>query len=176
MKQILLWLRDGINALNERAGRLASWFTLLLAILICTDVFMRYGLNVTKIWVLDLKVYLFSLIFLLGGAYTLLHDRHVRVDVFYANWPPRRKAWADLLGGLLLLLPWCAVVVQVAWHYAYASYQINESSEQTGGLPALYVLKFCMFVGFGLLTLQAISSIASALLVLLGEAETPHQQ
>lgn len=151
------------DRINELAGRFASYFTALLVLLICIDVLARYFFDTTYIWVLDLEKYFFAMIFLLGAGYAFKEDKHVRVDIFYAKGTPKQKAWINLSGGVLFLLPWCIVVLQVAFRYANYSLSINESSAQQGGLPYLFILKFIIFIGFVLLTLQAISSIIRSL-------------
>lgn len=154
------------DLINEKVGNWTSYFTAILVLVICIDVAARYLFSVTYIWILEIEIYLFALIFLLGSGYAFKHDKHVRVDVFYSKASPKGKAWINLIGGVLFLLPWCVVVLQVAWRYAEASYLMNESSAQQGGLPALYLLKFIILLGFVLLTLQAISSIIRSVLVI----------
>lgn len=168
----LLKIAAVFERINEAAGKLASYFTAALVLLIGVDVLARYLFDTTFIWVLELEIYFFAIIFLLGAGYAFKHDRHVRVDVFYANWSIKRKAWVNLLGGLFFLLPWCVVILQVAYRYAAYSFSINESSAQQGGLPFLYILKFIIFLGFVLLTLQAVASIIKSVAILNNHSET----
>ena len=127
--------------INEYIGRVVSYFTAALVLLICIDVFSRYFFKSTVIWIVELEIYFFALVFLLGAGYAFKYDKHVRVDVFYSKARPKTKAWINLIGGLFFLLPWCIVVLQVAYRYARNSFLINEGSPQPGGLPALYLLK-----------------------------------
>lgn len=157
-----------IDRFNQRMGQWAGVASALLVLIIGIDVLARYWFQVTYVWVLELETYCFAAIFLLGGAYAFQRDRHVRVDVFYARAGFRRKAWIDLIGGLLFLLPWCVVVLQVAYRYAAYSWGIQESSPQQGGLPMLYVLKSMILLGFVLMTLQAIAAVLRSLRVLYG--------
>ncbi|NJK83786.1 MAG: TRAP transporter small permease subunit [Saprospiraceae bacterium] len=113
----------------------------------------------TAAWVIELEWHIFAIIFLLGGAYAFKHDRHVRVDLFYTHFSEREKAWLNLLGSLLLLIPWCIVTIFYSTKYALLSYQIQETSSDPGGLPALYVLKFIIVIGFILVLLQGMASI-----------------
>ena len=113
------------------------------------------------------------MIFLLGAGYAFQHDKHVRVDVFYSEGKPKTKAWVNLIGGILFLLPWCVVVLQVAYRYAQNSFLINESSSQPGGLPALYLLKSAIFIGFTFLLLQAIASVIRSLIIILDKESVP---
>ncbi len=152
-----------IDGLNEKVGSFISNFNHLLVLLICLDVVMRYLFNFSKIWIMELELYFYSLIFLWGSAFALKHERHVRVDLFYSKMSARGKAIVDLIGGVLFLLPWCIVIMIVSFDYALISFKIGESSSQPGGLPALYILKFAVFIGFTLLFLQGISSILKSI-------------
>jgi len=163
----MLKLSQALDAINERVGQAISWFTALLVALICIDVLMRYLFNFTLIWMGELEIYFFSLCFLLGAGYAFKHDKHVRVDLFYSKMSPKGQARVNLIGGLLFLLPWTLITIIVASRYAYFSFIIGESSSQVGGLPALYILKFSIVLGFLLLLFQGISSISKSLLVLL---------
>ena len=162
-----------LESITETFGKFFSWATSLLVWLICIDVLMRYFFNFTLIWIVELETYFFALIFLMGGAYAFKHDKHVRVDVFYADYSPKKKAWVNLIGGLLFLLPWCTVAVIVIWRYFSFSWSWGEKSAQPGGLPAVYVLKFFLWLGFFLLLLQALASVLRSILVIRGgEAQT----
>ena len=127
--------------------------------LICIDVLMRYCFNFTLIWIVELENYFFAMCFLLASGYAFKHDIHVRVDVFYANFSERKKAMTNLLGGIFLLLPWSIISTYVCFNYFLKSYRLGETSSQPGGLPALYLLKFILFLGFYLLIIQAVVSI-----------------
>ena len=148
-----------LESITETFGRFFSWTTSLLVWLICIDVLMRYFFNFTLIWIVELETYFFALIFLMGGAYAFKHDKHVRVDVFYADYSPKKKAWVNLIGGLLFLLPWSVVAVIVIWRYFSFSWGWGEKSAQPGGLPAVYILKFFLWLGFALLLCQALASV-----------------
>jgi TRAP-type mannitol/chloroaromatic compound transport system permease small subunit len=155
-----------IDWLNERVGQVLMWLTTLLVLLFCYDVVNRYVFNYSNPAIFELEWHLFALIFLLGAAYTLRHDRHVRVDVFYARWSPQTQAWINLLGGLLFLVPFCIVVIRAGIPYVHNSWLMNERSSDPGGLPARYLIKSTIIIGFVLLLLQATSLIARSLLVL----------
>jgi len=162
----LIKLLEGIG---EWVGKKVSYLTTALMLLICYDVLMRYFFNFSQIWMTEVEIYFYSFLFLLGSAYAFKHDKHVRVDVFYANFSEKRKAWVNLLGGLFLLLPWCIVILIVSFDYAMSSFSIGEGSPQPGGLPALYILKSSIFVGFLLLFFQGIASVLRSVLVLQGK-------
>lgn len=155
-----------IENITERTGKAISWLSLLLVLLICADVFMRYVFDFTLIWVIELEIYFFAFLFLIGSAYAFKHDKHVRVDVFYQNKSKKGKAWINLLGGLFFLLPWGLIIIWVSYNYAWFSLQMNEGSPQPGGLPALYILKFSICIAFILLCLQAIASILKSVIII----------
>lgn len=162
-----------IDWINEYVGRGIAYLSSGLVALICYDVAMRYLFRYTKIWIVELEWHLFALLFLLGLGYTFLHDRHVRVDVFYARYSAKGKAWINLLGSLLFLLPLCVVVLMTSFDFAARAYQWGEASADPGGLPFRWIVKSGVFVGFALLTLQAISHIARNLLIISGKSVPP---
>ncbi len=118
---------------------------------------MRYFFNQSSAGIFELEWHLFAFIFLLGSAYTLKHDKHVRVDLFYSRLSERHKAWVNLLGCLLFLMPMCFVIVITSFQFVENSFKFNESSPDPGGLPARFIVKSAIGIGFSLLFLQAIS-------------------
>lgn len=155
-----------IEKINEQVGRTVSWLTSLLVILVCFDVLRRRLMNDSETWVMELEWHLFALVFLFGAGYTLKHDKHVRVDLFYASFSERDKAWINLLGTLFFLLPWCILIVMVSWGYGMESWSIREGSPDPGGLPARYLIKFAIPFGISLLLFQGLAECAKAFLVL----------
>lgn len=145
-----------MDTLIRRTGQYAKWLTTILVVLVLADVVMRYVFSVSHAWLMDFEWHCFALIFLMGAAYTLRADRHVRVDVLYMRWTERRRAWIDLLGTLLFLIPWCLVVIYTSFRYAEVSFLIGEKSPDPGGLPARFIIKGAITLGFILLLLQAI--------------------
>lgn len=162
LERLINWL-EGIN---EWCGRLVSWLSVFLVALICVDVLMRYFFDFTLIWVIELEIYFFALLFLLASGYALKHDKHVRVDVFYTKMTKKQKALVDFSGTLLFLIPWCVVIIWVSYNYAYMSFLIGEKSPQPGGLPALYLLKFSIVAAFFLLLIQGLSMIIRSVITL----------
>lgn len=155
-----------LSQINEKVGQATSWLTVALMLLICFNVAARYLFNNSEAWRTELEWHLFALIFLLGAGYALKHDKHVRVDVFYANFSNKQKALVNFIGTLLFLVPWCAVIIIASYKYGHSSWLMNESSPDNG-LPARYLIKFAITLGFGLLLLQAIALLASSLSTLL---------
>ncbi len=171
MRKVLLSFQQKIDALNEAIGKGVAWLTTLLVVLIMYDVVTRYLFNTTSVGIIELEWHLFSFIFLLGAAYALKHDRHVRVDVFYSNFSAKQQAWINLLGTLIFLIPFCIVIIITATKFAINSYEIQEGSPDPGGLPARYIIKSAIPIGFILLLLQAISLTIKSVLTLTAPPE-----
>ena len=146
-----------IDALNEHIGKAIGWLSTGMVVIVCYDVFTRYMLKQSSIAVQELEWHLFAVIFLLGAAYTLQHDRHVRVDVVYLKFSPRIKAWFNLAGSVVFLIPFAILVIWASQKFVANSWNMGETSPDPGGLPARYILKAFIPAGFLLLTLQGIS-------------------
>lgn len=159
---ILEKISNFLSEINERVGQAAAWITGILMLLICFNVTTRYLFNSSDAWRTELEWHLFALIFLLGAGYALKHDKHVRVDLFYAKFSEKQKAIVNFIGTLVFLLPWCAVIIYASYKYAHSSWMMNEGSPDNG-LPARYLIKFAITTGFVLLFLQAISLLMSSL-------------
>lgn len=168
MKKVLLKVTNAIDLLNENIGRGVSWLNTLLVVVICYDVTARYLFNSSSAGIVELEWHLFSFIFLLGAAYALLYDRHVRVDVFYQNFTEKKKAWVNLIGTLLFLIPFCIITINASFTFTANAFAINEGSPDPGGLPARYIVKAAIPLGFFLLLLQAISLAFKSILILTG--------
>ena len=156
-------LSAAIDRLNDRIGSAIQWLTLVMVVIGAFNALARYtdqytNLSLSSNVYLDLQWYLFSLIFLMGSAYGLNHDYHVRVDVMYARLGRRARAWIDLIGSVLFLVPFSAVMLWVSWGPVVRSWAILETSPDPGGLPR-YPIKTVILVSFFLLFLQAISQI-----------------
>ena len=156
-----------LDNLSENIGRTIAWLTLLMVITQFTVVVLRYLFNIGWIAMQESILYMHALVFMLGAAYTLKHNAHVRVDIFYHKMTHRGKAWVDVLGTLLLLLPVCIFIFSYSWEYVANSWALLESSREAGGLPGLFVLKTSLLAMAGLLGLQGISLLLKNLLVLL---------
>ena len=165
----MIQLAKSIDSLNEWIGSKASWITVVLVIIMCVDVFNRKVLNFSENWILELEWYLFGILFLLGFAATWKEDKHVRVDLFYDKYSPKKKALINLIGTLIFVVPWCIVVIKTSWDYGMNSWSFREGSPNHNGLPARYLIKFMITVGFVLLLLQAISIIIKSFFTLRGK-------
>lgn len=118
---------------------------------------MRYLFSKTSAFSFELEWHLFALIFLIGAAYTLQQDKHVRVDVFYSRFSEKTKAWVDIIGTLFFLLPFCLIASFESFSFVYNSFLVKETSPDPGGLPARYLIKSAIPFGLILLGLQGVS-------------------
>ncbi len=148
-----------IDLLNEKVGRATAWLTSALVLVVCYDVFTRYFLRHTTVAVLELEWHLFSVIFLLGAAFTLKDNRHVRVDVFYVRFSPKLRALVDLIGTIVFTIPFSVVAIIASRNFVWNSWLVGEKSPDPGGLPGRYLLKAMIPLAFVLVLLQAISQI-----------------
>jgi TRAP-type mannitol/chloroaromatic compound transport system permease small subunit len=160
-------LSDRLDGIAERVGNAAAWLALGLVMMTFAVVMLRYLFQLGWIAMQESILYLHAALFLLGAAYTLKRDGHVRVDIFYRGFTAKRKALIDLLGSLLLLLPVCSFLLWVSWDYVTTAWSIYEGSQEAGGLPYVYLLKTLIPVAVLLLILQGISQALSSLSILL---------
>jgi len=113
-----------IDRLTEIIGRVISWLTLIMVFLVVTVVVMRYFLEMGSIALQELVTYIHAMVFMLGIGFTLKRGGHVRVDIFYRDFPAQRKALVDLLGGLFFLIPVTLLIFVTSWDYVAASWAI----------------------------------------------------
>jgi len=163
-------IADRIERLTAAVGRAVMWCGLAMVVVQVVVVLMRYVLGVGSIWLSEAIVYAHATLFMGAAAWTLQQGGHVRVDIFYADAPPRRRAVVDLLGALVLLLPFCGVLAWFALPYVGRSWTILERSREASGLPLVFLLKTLIPVFAALLGLQGIAQAIRAALVLTGRA------
>ncbi len=164
-----------IDRLTEIIGRVISWLTLIMVFLVVTVVVMRYFLEMGSIALQELVTYIHAMVFMLGIAFTLKRGGHVRVDIFYRDFPAQRKALVDLLGGLFFLIPVTLLIFVTSWDYVVASWAITETSAENNGLPFIYLLKTLMLIMPGMLLLQGIAEVLKSGLILSGRGPTEHE-
>lgn len=153
-------LGDTLDAFNERIGRATAWCALIMVLVQFVVVVMRYIFGIGSIMMQESVVYLHSLMFLIGAGYTLLHDGHVRVDIFYRTATPRNKAIVDILGVVFFLIPVSLLIWIYTWPYALKSWQVLEGSKETSGIHAVFLLKSMILAFAALMILQGIALAA----------------
>ena len=159
-------LADRIDRLNMAVGRAVAWLALAVVLLEFALVIARYLFALGSIWLTETVIYAHATLFMLAAAWTLRAGGHVRVDVFYAEASPRTKAIVDLVGSLLLLLPFMLLLLWLSVPYAARSWAILERSQESSGLPLVFVLKTVIPVFAVLMALQGIAQAIRALAAL----------
>jgi len=155
-----------LENINEWTGRLIAWLTLLIVIVTFLVVILRYGFNFGSIALQESTSYFHAFVFMLGAAYTLKHDGHVRVDIFYRKMNKTKKAWVDLLGTLFLLFPVCLFILIASWDYVFTSWSLLEESGEVGGLAYVYILKTALLIMPILLMVQGTAIVLKNLLTI----------
>ncbi|MDA0684519.1 MAG: TRAP transporter small permease subunit [Bacteroidetes bacterium] len=173
--QRFLRIADAIDRFQDRIGKWLYWLTLLMVVVGGFNAVVRYmdkftGMSLSSNLYLELQWYLFSLLFLLGAAYTLRHNAHVRVDIVYTNLSLKGRAWVDLLGTLIFLFPFCVLMLWVSWPAVMNSWEVLEMSPDPGGLPR-YPIKTAIPVAFMLVFIQGVSMMIRSLAVLLSVSD-----
>ena len=161
-----------IERMTKSVGRCVYWLTLVMVLIGAFNALARsaskgIGINLSSNAFIELQWYLFSAVFLLGAAYTLAHGDHVRVDVFYGRASVRVKAWIDLVGTLVFLMPFCILMIRISWPTVVNSWHLLEQSPDPGGLPR-YPIKTLIPIAFLLLILQGIAEIIKQMDILFG--------
>ena len=171
----LLALARRIDALTERIGRLALWLVLIATLISAGNALSRYLLGESSNAWLEIQWYLFGAMFLLAAGYTLKHNGHVRIDLFYSRLGPRGQAWIDLAGGLLFLLPMALLLMWLSWPMFHEAWVTREMSPDAGGL-ARWPVKLLLPAGFALLALQAVAEVIKRIGVLSGHLVLPQEK
>ncbi|WP_142850332.1 TRAP transporter small permease subunit [Telmatospirillum sp. J64-1] len=165
---ILLWFSRQLDRINATVGAVVMWFAIGMMLIQFGIVIMRYVFGMSFIFLNELELYLHAALFMLGAGFTLLHDGHVRVDIFYGALTPRKRALVDFLGTLILLIPTCIVLLYYTWPFVRRSWQIMEGPLSVGGIPALYLLKSLLPAFAVLVLIQGVALALRSLAVMLG--------
>jgi TRAP-type mannitol/chloroaromatic compound transport system permease small subunit len=171
----LLAVARAIDALTERVGRAVIWLVPAATLISAGNALARYALGTSSNAWLEIQWYLFGAMFLLAAGYTLKHDGHVRIDIFYNRLGPRGQAWIDLAGGLLFLLPMALLLGWLAWPMFVDAWATHEMSPDAGGLLR-WPVKLLLPVGFALLALQGIAEVIKRIGVISGHVVLPAEQ
>ena len=161
-------LYQRIESFIEYTGRAIAWLTLAMVLIMFAVVVFRFVFDVGWIWLQESVNYLHAYVFMLGAAYTLKRDGHVRVDIFYGAMSAKGRSLVDLLGTLFLLLPFCGFIFYVSWDEVMKSWAALEPSQQTGGLDFAYLLKTSMLLMPSLLFIQGLAIAMHNIMILRG--------
>jgi TRAP-type mannitol/chloroaromatic compound transport system permease small subunit len=173
---MLVRLINGLDHFTDVVGRTVSWLAVFLVITVLAVVILRYFLQVGSVALQESVTYIHATMFLSGIAYTLRHEGHVRVDIFYRNFSLRRKAMVNLFGGLFFLMPVSWFVAYSSWDYVWASWAIGETSAENNGLPFKFLLKTLILVMSATLMLQGLAEVLKSLLFLIGRSDIDQKE
>jgi len=165
--EYLLKFSKAVDWFNGKLAVLANGAVLMACVVSAANAMIRYAFDLSSNAWLELQWYLFAVVVMFGASYTLQKNEHVRVDVFYMQLSPKQQAWVDIIGGVLFLLPACAVIGYYSWPFFLDSWVRNETSTNAGGLIR-WPVKFIVPLGFFLLFLQGLSEIIKRIAVLEG--------
>src|SRR5678815_5263606 len=155
-----------IDGISTWVGKAFAWLMVVLMIVVCVEVFKRYILNAPTAWIFDAENMLYGTCFMLGGAYTLAQNAHVRGDFLYSSMRPRTQAGLDLVLYIVFFLPGIAALAYAGWDYAALSWRINEHSNVTADGPPVYHFKAMIPLAGMLLLLQGSAEIARCIICL----------
>ncbi len=173
LKKIVLFC----DRINEWVGGVVVTTAVLLFIsIIFSNVILRYVFNTSFVFMAELEWHLFAFIFLLGAGFTLLHDGHVRVDIFYSVMKRKTQAWTNFFGVLFLLIPSCYLVLSTTIPWVMDAYKVGEMSLDPGGIPARFIIKAALPVGYFLMLLQGLSLMCKSGFILMGSPIEQGQQ
>ena len=148
-----------IQKLNTKIGKLVSWCLLLMVVLTCIIVILRYVFNIGFIWMQELVRFLYAAVFLICAAFTFSADEHVRVDIFYSRLSIKKKKIVNLLGNIFLLLPVCTTILLYSFNYVVNSWVQLEGSLEERGLHLVYIMKSFIWIFAIMLIIEAANQI-----------------
>jgi TRAP-type mannitol/chloroaromatic compound transport system permease small subunit len=146
-----------IDTWQDRLGRGVSWLMLLMVVVVFGDVILRYLFSISTVFTQEFEWYLFGVVYLMAAGYTMLYDEHVRVDILYSRFSPRKKAWVDFVLLFVFFFPSCLLVILTSWPFVKNAFLVLEGSPDPGGIPARWALKAVIIIGFAVLMLQGVS-------------------
>lgn len=174
INKILLSIIQFLELLIEWSGKLVAWLTLFMVLAVVAVLVLRHGFGLSAIPLKESVTYMHALVFMIGAAYTLKYNEHVRVDVFYQKFSPRKKAWVEILGFVFLLIPVCVFIYYFAYETVAFNWALKTGSNDPGGIPYLYVLMGLLLVLPISLFIQGLANALKNLLFLMGTAPDPN--
>ena len=148
-----------LSTINRYAGYFCAFLVVLMTINVFLVVVLRYLFGISFIWMQETYVWMHAYIFMVGAGFTYLNDDHVRIDIIYRNSSKLYRAIVDLVGNIVLLLPFLYIIWSYSFSFVYKSWQMNEVSREAGGLTMIYLLKLAILIFAFLLFIQVISKI-----------------
>ena len=170
----LLAFSRGVDWVTDKIGKGMYWMVLLAVLISSGNAVVRYGLNKSSNSWLEMQWYLFSAVFLICSAYTLLNNQHIRIDIVSSRMTQTSRNWIDIIGHLFFLIPLCVLMLYEGWPYFLDTWYSGEVSTNAGGLIR-WPARLLIVLGFGLLLIQALSELIKRVAVMLGRIPDPHR-
>ncbi|MGF2734186.1 TRAP transporter small permease subunit [Marinobacter sp. DUT-1] len=167
----IIKLDEGLAWLSKICGWIACVAMILMAVNVFYDVVARYAFNSVSIGMQEMEWHLYSVVFLLGIPYALRTDGHVRVDVFYTNWSNKAKAWVNLVGAIIFVIPFAYLIGTYGYNFALDSYTMGEGSGDPGGLPHRWIIKSVIPITAFFIGTAGLNMVTFAIRVLSGEKQ-----
>ncbi len=164
-------IADRLDGIAVAAGRIAAWAAVMMMLVIVFDVITRRFFVLASTKLQDFEWHLHAVLFLMTLGYAYVRNAHVRIDILQSRWSPRTRAWVELLGAIVFLVPFCLAVLWYGWNFVVRSFLMNEASASQTGLPYRWIIKSFLLAGFALLLVSAIGSIARQIAILRGEPQ-----
>lgn len=158
MQKASLVVAERIESVIDLFGKVASWLTLSIVLLIVVNVILRYSMSLGSVWAQELEWHLLAAMILFGISFSLLRGDNVRVDLFYANYTPQKKYIVDLASAILTIII-AVFFVKLSINYVGQSFSIGEKSPDPGGIPMRWLVKSLIPIGFSLLALQGFAEM-----------------
>ena len=158
MQKASLVIAERIESVIDLIGKVASWLTLSIVLLIVVNVILRYSMSLGSVWAQELEWHLLAAMILFGISFSLLRGDNVRVDLFYANYTPQKKYIVDLVSAILTIII-AVFFVKLSINYVGQSFSIGEKSPDPGGIPMRWLVKSLIPIGFSLLALQGFAEM-----------------
>lgn len=158
MQKASLVIAERIERVIDLFGKVASWLTLSIVLLIVVNVILRYSMSLGSVWAQELEWHLLAAMILFGISFSLLRGDNVRVDLFYANYTPQKKYIVDLVSAILTIII-AVFFVKLSINYVWQSFSIGEVSPDPGGIPMRWLVKSLIPIGFSLLALQGFAEM-----------------
>ena len=156
------WIKR-LELINLKVGHAVSWLTLLMVLVTFLVVVLRYLFDIGSVALQESIVYMHACVFLLGAAYTLQKNCHVRVDILYQKLSAKQQAYIELFGTCFLLLPTMLFILLMSWQYVGDSWSVLEGSREAGGLPGVFLLKSVIIVMTVLMLIQGLANSLTAI-------------
>lgn len=158
MQKASVVIAERIESVIDMFGKVASWLTLSIVLLIVVNVILRYSMSLGSVWAQELEWHLLAAMILFGISFSLLRGDNVRVDLFYANYTPQKKYIVDLASAILTIII-AVFFVKLSINYVGQSFSIGEKSPDPGGIPMRWLVKSLIPIGFSLLALQGFAEM-----------------